>query len=61
VEGLDEGVKLNRCVLQGATPGPESDTHHDLDALIGAWTQEDVDTFTAAVTPFEAIDPALWD
>ena len=63
-EALAGGVSLNRRVLQvlqGATPEPKSVVHHDLDALIGAWTEEEEATFTAAVAPFEAIDPALWD
>ena len=60
-EALAEGVSLNRRVLQGGTSEPKSTGYHDLDALIGAWTEEDGETFAAAVAAFEAIDPALWD
>lgn len=62
-EARGEGVSLNRKVLQvlqGSTAAPGSDGHHDLDALIGAWNQDDSEAFSAAVSPFEAIDPALW-
>ncbi|WP_094556814.1 hypothetical protein [Synechococcus sp. 1G10] len=58
------GVSLNRRVLQvlqGSSAAPGSDTHHDLDALIGAWDHEDAAAFSNAVAPFDAIDPALWD
>ncbi|MCT4367011.1 MAG: hypothetical protein N3Z28_05000 [Synechococcaceae cyanobacterium MAG-AL2] len=62
-EARAEGVSLNRRVLQvlqGSTATPKSGSHHDLDALIGAWNDEDAAEFAAAVAPFEAIDPALW-
>jgi hypothetical protein len=75
VRGLDEaqlrnlkaqarrqGVSLNRLVLQRITeavPG-QNQSHDDLDALSGTWTQEDAKAFGAAIAPLEQIDPDLW-
>ena len=35
---------------------PHSASHHDLDALIGVWSQEEAAEFEAAVAPFQTID-----
>lgn len=60
MEILDEGAKRNREALHGTTAEPKAAAHHDLDGLIGSWTQEEAATFKAAITPFKGIDPALW-
>lgn len=60
-DGADEGSKLNLGVVQEIRPEQKSDADHELDALIGAWTEEDKTEFTAVVAPFEAIDPGLRD
>jgi hypothetical protein len=31
-----------------------------LDALPARWTQEEADTFSAAIAPLEQVDPGLW-
>ena len=57
-----QGVSLNRLVLQRITeavPGPNQ-SHDDLDALAGTWTQEDAEAFGAAIAPLEQIDSDLW-
>jgi hypothetical protein len=58
------GLSLNALVLRvlrdslGLTETPA--LHHDLDALAGAWSQQEAREFTEAVRHFEAIDPSLW-
>jgi hypothetical protein len=54
VTGLDD------TPLQAPKAVRDSDGHHDLDALIGAWDRDDKEAFSAAVSPFEIIDPPLW-
>jgi hypothetical protein len=60
-----EGASVNSLVLRlidqglGKTPRPIKH-HHDLDALMGAWSAEEAKEFGAACRDFEQIDSALW-
>jgi hypothetical protein len=57
-----QGISLNRLALQrltGNTGEPDA-SHHDLDALIGTWTEQDSEAFNAAIAPLEQVDPELW-
>lgn len=60
-----EGASVNTLVLRlidqglGKTPR-QIKRHHDLDALMGAWSAEEADEFDALCREFEQIDPTLW-
>jgi hypothetical protein len=34
--------------------------HHDLDALAGSWTADDMQAFDRATAPFSSVDSGLW-
>ena len=59
-----EGVSLNAYVKRtlaaaaGITPGVT--TYHDLDHLLGTWTEEQEREFAEAVRPFSEVDKELW-
>jgi hypothetical protein len=63
-EAKQRGLSMNGLVLEKlrASMGLAGPDHrfHDLDRLVGVWSQEDIDEFDAAVAPFEEIDPELW-
>jgi hypothetical protein len=58
------GLSLNAAVLKVLRDSlglaGSADLFHDLDALAGAWTTAEAEAFTAAIQPFEEIDPAMW-
>ncbi len=61
----EEGSSVNALVLrlidQGLGKLPRQiKRHHDLDALMGAWSAEEAAAFDAVCRDFEQIDPALW-
>ena len=35
-------------------------TYHDLDVLVGTWSEDEAVAFLQAVANFEQVDPALW-
>lgn len=55
---------MNRFVVRalervlGSKRGKEK--YHDLDALLGSWSEEDLRAFKKATAPFEEIDSELW-
>jgi hypothetical protein len=62
-----EGLSLNRAVARllqeavgGTRSGSEPATYHDLDALAGAWSDEEADAFDAALRDERRIDPKVW-
>lgn len=62
-----KGVSVNALVLQlidqGLGKAPARRTkrrHHDLDALVGAWSEAEAAEFEAAVAPLREIDTSLW-
>jgi len=73
--GLDRAIKsrakqnslsVNQWVLQalkrvtGMGKGPVFKKHHDLDALAGGWSKEEVRAFQKNTKIFERIDEDLW-
>jgi plasmid stability protein len=64
-EAKKRGTSMNSLVLEllgrGLGIAPGRVTHHDLDAMAGAWTAEQHAAFTAAVSDFERIDEGLWE
>lgn len=63
-EAKRRGVSLNTLILETlrssmGVAGPDH-RFHDLDHLIGVWSQSDVEEFGAATAPFEEIDHELW-
>ena len=57
-----QGISLNRLALQRLTGNKREpdESHHDLAALIGTWTEQESEAFNAAIAPLEQVDPELW-
>jgi hypothetical protein len=57
-----QGISLNRLVLQrlSGDTSPSRQSHADLDALAGTWSEQDEHDFNQAVAPLEQVDPDLW-
>ncbi len=59
------GVSVNALVREllrrslGLTDSPQ--LHHDLDALVGAWSPAELKAFAAAGASFAQVDPGLWE
>ena len=62
-EAERQGISLNRLALQRLTGTQDASDglHHDLDTLIGTWSDQDVNAFASAIAPLEQVDPELWD
>ena len=73
--GLDRGIKsrakqnnlsVNQWILQalkkitGMGKEPIFKKHHDLDALAGGWSREEVKSFQKNTQIFEKIDEDVW-
>ena len=62
-----DGVSLNRTVQRmleeysGLRQKPGPIVYDDLDHLAGTWTEEEADSFDAALTEQRRIDPELWE
>jgi len=56
------GISVNRLIVETLQQkySVGTKTFDDLDALAGTWTKAEADAFSAAVAPFEEIDPGLW-
>ena len=62
-EAEHQGISLNRLALRrlqdqppaAAMAGPSA-----LDDLAGTWSEQEADTFQAAIAPLEQVDPDLW-
>jgi len=58
-----QGISMNRLALRrlqdqppaAAMAGPSA-----LDDLAGTWSEQEADTFQAAIAPLEQVDPDLW-
>ena len=58
-----EGISMNRLALRrlvdpqppAGIAGPSA-----LDELAGTWSQQEADSFQAAIAPLEQLDPDLW-
>lgn len=57
-EAERQGISLNRLALQRLTGTQDASdgTHHDLDTLIGTWSDQDVNAFASAIAPLEQGD-----
>jgi len=61
-----EGISLNRAVIAvleqrlGLGRGRPEPRHHELDALAGAWSDQEARAFDRALAAQRAIDPELW-
>jgi len=57
-------VSMNALVLalvrQGLGLAERRSLRHDLDALAGTWSADEVSEFTEAAADFERVDDALW-
>jgi hypothetical protein len=49
--------KADSAVSNGNANGPP---YHDLDFLIGTWTEQEAAEFLSVVSEFRRIDPELW-
>lgn len=66
-QAASEGASVNTVILRLIGQGigkvakkPLKQRYGDLDALAGAWSEEETSEFAAATQSFEAIDTALW-
>jgi hypothetical protein len=61
-EGLSLGKTAIRLLEEatGLHGKPRPAVHHDLDALAGAWTEEEARTFERSLRGQRKIDPELW-
>jgi hypothetical protein len=56
-------VSVNRLVAETLTEcfaGDALPRYHDLDALAGTWSEEDLREFEEAIEPLTSIDQDLW-
>jgi hypothetical protein len=54
---------MNRLALrrlQDQPPAAEMAAPSELNALAGTWSQQEADTFQAAIAPLEQVDAELW-
>lgn len=54
------GELLRDAAPPPVPPAANGQTYHDLDALAGTWTEDDVRSFDAAVADFARVDQDLW-
>jgi hypothetical protein len=65
-EAVKQKTSVNSVILQmieqgvGVTHKRKKTVYHDLDHLIGTWTDEDKKEFDEYTKCFEKIDPELW-
>lgn len=66
-EARHRGLSVNAFVIQLIRQGiglrkPDNgqETHHDLDLLVGTWSEDEAFAFLKAVADFERIDEILW-
>ena len=62
-EAKRTGKSLNKTVidlLAEGTGSSKSRTYHDLDHLIGIWTDEEADEFDRLLKEQRTIDPEMW-
>jgi hypothetical protein len=59
-----QGVSLNayvkKTLAKAAGIAPGATAYHDLDHLLGTWTEEEGREFAEAVRPFSQVDKELW-
>lgn len=61
-----DGLSLNKTVLRmleeaaGQRTSGRQELHHDLDHLAGTWSEEEAETFEAALAEQRRVDPELW-
>jgi len=66
VRAKQKSLSVNQWVLQalkkvtGTGKEPVFKKHHDLDALAGGWSKEEVKAFQKNTKIFERIDEDLW-
>jgi hypothetical protein len=63
----DKGTSVNKAVIslleEAVGEGGKKRSkllYHDLDALVGSWTEDEAATFEQALAVQRAIDPDLW-
>lgn len=62
-EAARQGISMNRLALrrlQDQRPAAAMAGTSALDALAGTWSQQEADTFQAAIAPLEQVDADLW-
>jgi hypothetical protein len=66
-KAAESGLSLNRTVIRlleeslGLRPkGTRRHPYHDLDFLVGAWTEEEAAQFDEALAQQRKIDPEIW-
>jgi hypothetical protein len=58
-----EGISMNRLSLRRLVDQRAAEAIGDpsaLDALAGTWSQQEANSFQAAIAPLEQVDPDLW-
>lgn len=54
-KAIDEALKLS-----SVQPSSHLHEHHDMDFLIGSWTEEEADAFDARLKEMRRIEPEMW-
>ena len=47
-------------LIQQAIKNAELETYHDLDDLVGTWSDKEADEFLRVIADFERVDEKLW-
>jgi hypothetical protein len=61
-EAARQGISMNRLALrrlQDQPPAAEMAAPSELNALAGTWSQQEADTFQAAIAPLDQVDAEL--
>jgi hypothetical protein len=62
-EARRQGISMNRLALRRLTDQrelPKASVDTAFEQLAGTWSQQEADSFTAAIAPLEQVDPDLW-
>jgi hypothetical protein len=63
LEAKRTGKSLNKTVIDllvEDNSAPKSRTYHDLDHLIGIWSDEEAEEFNRVLKEQRTVDPELW-
>ena len=64
LEARRQGISMNRLALRRLTDQrdpPKTREVTTFEKLAGTWSQQEAESFMAAIAPLEQVDPELWD